>query len=406
MKRRLTIRPWAAILLVVCCSPEKSSNRSANHPYADEGQMNAEGAMSEYGTGGISGSNDSILPSGGTKRPESVQSGSDRADDEIHCGSVRIDADVEIVRQNGNLLVVFDRSGSMSAPWGTGTRYEAAGNALISAITPLQNDLTVGGVFFPSLPDASSTPCNPADPLHWIPGPGAACLNLAGVSCDVSDITSSDQINFTPAPQFISQLPQQWFLNGAGMTPLELAVAKANAALSSATLTGTVAVVIMTDGEPTCADNMAVVEATIADWASRGIKTYVVGLPGSAGASAVLNQLAAAGGTNSLIEPSDPAALQAQFSTIVTETIKSGITSCVINLVQTRDADIEKLQMIVVEDGEEKNVLREMAGGGGWSVTPDGTVATLEGSLCDDAKNGRFESIRFDFGCLDIPTLQ
>jgi hypothetical protein len=62
----------------------------------------------------------------------------------------------------------------------------------------------------------------------------------------------------------------------------------------------------------------------------------------------------------------------------------------VINLVQTKDADIDKLQMVVMENGEEKSVLRDRPAEG-WSVTPDGTVAMLEGGLCEDAKNRRFK---------------
>jgi hypothetical protein len=275
--------------------------------------------------------------------------------------------------------VVFDRSGSMFADWNGSPRYEAAGNALIDAIIPLQDQLTVGGVFFP---------------------------DLGLLSCNVTDITASDQINFTSAAEFIAALPNHWVGGAISLTPIEAAIKSADAALSSATLSGTTVVVLMTDGEPDCGDNIDNANAIVAAWAAKGIKTYIVGLPGSSGADAVLTQLAQSGGTGNYFGTDDPAALQAQFATIVTEITKRGITSCTINLQQTADADIEKLQMIVTEKGQEYSVQRQMADGGGWTVSADGKVATMTGALCDDAKNGRFESVRFDFGCVDIPPLQ
>ena len=62
------------------------------------------------------------------------------------------------------------------------------------------------------------------------------------------------------------------------------------------------------------------------------------------------------------------------------------------------------MHLIVLENGEEKEVLQQYRDGG-WSVTPDGTVATLDGQLCEDAKNGRFESVWADFGCVEVPIL-
>jgi hypothetical protein len=188
-----------------------------------------------------------------------------------------------------------------------------------------------------------------------------------------------------------------------GMTPLEKGVVQADAALAAATLTGPIAVVIMTDGEPTCNDNVDNVNNIIASWSAKGIKTYVVGLPGSQAASGILNQLAQTGGTDSYIEPDDPAALQAKFETIVSETVKQGLKSCDITLQRTEDADPEKLIMVVVENGGEFQVPRDMGNGAGWSVNPEGTVATMYGGLCDQAKGGRFDSVSFSFGCVDLP---
>ncbi len=338
--------------------------------------------------------------------PDEVGGQGDDEEDAGLCGSVTVEADVEVTRHPGNLLIVFDRSQSMSQDWGGVPRYQAAGEALIDAITPMQDMLTVGSVFFPSPPDPGGMlTCNMADWTHWLPGGPCLALvtgGLIGESCVVTDITADDQLNFQPAADFIAAMPDLWFLTGAGMTPLEEAVNKADAALTSTTFEGAVAVVIMTDGEPSCGDSPQNVNATVARWLANGISTYVVGLPGSQGAADLLNQLATTGGTGNYLEPNDPAALQTELGSIVTETIKSGLKSCEINLEQEEDADVEKLHLVVTEEGVEKDVPKQLSGGG-WSVNADGTVATLDGTLCEDAKNGRFESVRFDFGCVELP---
>jgi hypothetical protein len=129
-----------------------------------------------------------------------------------------------------------------------------------------------------------------------------------------------------------------------------------------------------------------------------------VGLPASSDASAFLTQVAVAGGTTDFISPDDPSALQKQISTIVVDTVKTSLKSCTINLQQDKSADLANLHLIATEKGKVGEVLRKFAGGG-WSVNADGTVATLEGKLCEYAKNGRFESIRFDFGCVVVPII-
>ncbi|MBN1653562.1 MAG: VWA domain-containing protein [Deltaproteobacteria bacterium] len=377
--------------------------------------------------GGKGGVYVTTVPTGGSGENKEVQTPQTELvpvqtpeNDAGQCGSVTVEAVVEIITQPGNLLVIFDRSMSMSNDWNGQPRYQAAGQALIDAVTPMQDLLTVGGVFFPSPPsatgDAGTPTCNVVDPFAWIP-PDGACLNAftdpnamlaaIGASCEVTEITADDQLTFRSGAEFVSELPNRWLLqgDGPGMTPLETAVTQADSALASTPLTGPVAVVIMTDGEPNCGTNPDNVNNIIAKWATNGIKTYVVGLPGSTEASDVLNRLAVTGGTDAFIEPSDPAALQARFSTIAGETVKSGFKSCEISLQKTEEADLDKLHLVVTENGQEKDAPRDLNNGAGWRVNADGTVATMFGGLCDDAKNGRFTSVRFYFGCTDLPPL-
>ncbi|MGD8861919.1 MAG: vWA domain-containing protein [Myxococcales bacterium] len=321
------------------------------------------------------------------------------------CGSLTLESDVEVIEMPGNLLVIFDRSGSMDEDWDGRPKYEAAGEAITAAIEPLAHLLTVGGQFFPSIdPNATSCVCNVINPLHWIPGPGACCLNGTESSCVVSSITEPDQINFGPADDFITGLPDQWRLQGAGRTPLQTAVEQADMALSGATLEGPVSIVILTDGEPNCDTDPNAVMSYVQGWADEGIKTYVVGLPGASGAAMLLDELAVAGGTMGFIDPSDPAELEMRLRSIAQETIQAGFDSCNFDL--TPPAEVpDKLHLVVTENGTDQDVPRELGDDGGWSVTDDGASVELTGTLCDAATGGRFEALRFEFGCVDYPPL-
>lgn len=397
------------ISLIGCSAAKTRTGVTGLDPAGSAGQANSAGTggSSEISNAAGSGGEDIYIApeggsggAGGSEQTTAVRDAGAQIVDGNVCGSVTIKADVEVIKESGNLLVIFDRSNSMSEDWNSLPRYQAAGNALIAGLTPLQDLLTIGGIFFPCLPP-NQAECENATWTDRLPG--GVCADYSSSTCEVSDITATDQISFRPGPKFIAELPNLWFQNARG-TPLGAAVIQADAALSAATSKGATAVLIMTDGQPNCETVNADVISTVSKWNQTGIKTYVVGLPGSADASALLTEVAVAGGTVSFISPDDPVALQKEISTIVTDTVKTSLKSCTINLQQEEKADLANLHLIAVENGKEGEVLKKFSGGG-WSVSDDGAVANLEGKLCEYAKNGRFESIRFDFGCVVVPII-
>jgi hypothetical protein len=258
----------------------------------------------------------------------------------------------------GNLLILFDRSQSMNENWSGTPKWQAAGNALINAVKPVENLLTIGAVLFPSPtgPDAGSC----IDPT------GVTCSILGGNPtqfCSVNPITAPDQVSFKPGSQAIAEL--QTGASGSpkyqpvGATPTSEAVANADKALSMATLTGNTAVVLITDGAPNCSWDQTMTVTTITNWLTqKKIKTYVVGLPGTGGASgtggttgtsgaggmtgtsgsagvaassnpsAILEALAEAGGTEHYLAPADPAALAAMLADVAQRPIRAGATTC------------------------------------------------------------------------------
>ena len=192
------------------------------------------------------------------------------------CGGYSLHA--EPTTEPGNVVVLFDQSWTMGDPWTdpatgvSGPKHFVAGDALIKAITPIQSDLNAGAIFFPTTP-----------------APHVLDLCPAGVA----PMTSAAQIPLSGAPTFIAQwgahfAPPWTTVLG---TPLNKALHQADAALQTPPAGNTV-VVIFTDGHWTCMDNTEV--ATVASLHSRGIETYVVGLPGAYGITQ-LDELAAAG---------------------------------------------------------------------------------------------------------------
>jgi hypothetical protein len=319
--------------------------------------------------------------------------------DPENCGTLTLQQDVEIKRTPGNLLLVFDQSASMAEPWGdTGQlKLGAAQMAIANAITSLQDVVTVGAIFFPTYA------CVPAFP----PPPGGAVTNIDG----------EGQIPFLPGPEFLAAWNAHWGNGNIALgigTPMQEAFDRADTAIAAAQLDGTLAVVAITDGAPTCFPDgadpawMTDLETNRAQtWlANAGVKTYVVGLPGAAGVQ-ILNDVAQSGGTTEYILPDDPALLEAKLREVVQETVKTKFDSCSINLTPAADP-ADKLQMVVVEAGssEKNQVPRMLSPTAGWSITPDGTHVEIEGDLCADAMSGRFSSITFEYACKELPPLK
>ncbi len=194
------------------------------------------------------------------------------------------------------LLVVFDKSGSMSGPWSLdepmdggmddagaadaggfmewSTRWTAASTAMLDAIWPHRERVTVGALLFP-----------------------------LQTSCGVPPIDSEAQLDFMNAEAFIDAWIDRAPVNGpAGSTPIQAAFEAADSALTRADMLGLtdrrIEVMLLTDGEPNCDTDIEEVERLAERWHSElGIRTSVMGLPGSEDAVTRLDRIAEAGGT-------------------------------------------------------------------------------------------------------------
>jgi hypothetical protein len=328
------------------------------------------------------------------------------------CGSLTLASTVKKTMMPGNVLLIFDRSLSMNEDWNGSPKWQAAGTAVINALTPIANLLTIGAVLFPSPTSASGTPGSCIDPT------GITCAILGGDPtqfCNVNPITAADELNFEPGPKAIMDL-QTGSSGGplyqpVGATPTAEAVQVADMALTAAQLVGTVVAVIVTDGEPNCNWDQNATVTTITNWLSqKNIKTYVVGLPGAGmgNGPAVLTALAQAGGTMQYLTPTDSMTLQTKLAEVVSQTISSGFDSCSIDLMPPTSTP-DKLQLVVTEPsmpGMEEAVPHDLGGTAGtWTISADGSHVDLTGGLCDGAKAGHFATLTFKFGCKDIPPI-
>lgn len=182
-------------------------------------------------------------------------------------------------------LVVFDKSGSMTAGWGDQTKWAAAGEALVGAIEPVQDRLTLGAIFFPQ-----------------------------GGDCTVPGLEAPTQMAFVSGSEFLARWSDVFSLNPAeGATPMVSALREADRAIRIAQDRGVAherfSVIVLTDGEPNCDEDFAILEQLPAQWLEEGIRTHVIGLPGSEPAADLLDAIAKAGGTEKHQSPGDPGEL-------------------------------------------------------------------------------------------------
>jgi hypothetical protein len=171
------------------------------------------------------------------------------------------------------VLVIFDKSGSMSSPWDERTKWQVANDAFEKGLVGILDVVTVGAVLFPQ----------PGD-------------------CLVAPLDSELQFGFSSGRTFWSRWEQTAAGRvPAGSTPLELAMRTADQAIEAACNRGLLdrrfRVLLVTDGEPTCDDNLPAIVALAGEWGRIGIEIRVLGLPGSAAAADLLNAIANGGGT-------------------------------------------------------------------------------------------------------------
>jgi von Willebrand factor type A domain len=304
------------------------------------------------------------------------------------CGSTAIQSMIT----PGTLVVVFDQSDSMNQKFTSGDggpsgpKYQVAEDALVAALTPSETNLDVGAIFFPTANPSTTSTC----------------------TATVDPIGTPPQIPIEPGTTFLTDFTGHFSASGWKLilgTPTTAALDQADTALAGpGPANGKRAVIILTDGAPTCEGDAGTngLLAPVQDMFSRGIKTYAVGLPGSAGAATLLNEIASAGGTSTYYSPADQASLQTALANIASQTVDQ----CTVTL--SPAPPDPSLVYLIVTDAAHPNgeVIPEVsdAGADGWILS--GNTATLTGAVCANAKAGMYSSINFVYGCPTLPQSQ
>ena len=296
----------------------------------------------------------------------------------------------EMTKQPANLLLVLDRSSSMTYGMDTNTacrdsncvaRWPTMKTALAQVLTISANDVNWGLKFF-------STP-NQGD-----------CTVNNGVEVPIAAGNMS-QINAA--------------INNAspgGRTPTRKAINAAVAYLKGLTSPGTKSILLATDGQPNCkgdtvntTDDVEGTTAAIKAAHDAGFKVYILGI-GPEMSAAALNGFADAGGT-AIPDVSGPgknyyAALSAEELSKQLASIVGEVASCTFAL-STPPPD--PTNVVIEFDGDRSlRAPRDTTHTDGWDYTSSShTGIQLYGSWCDRVMKGTFKSSKVLFGCPNIP---
>ncbi len=314
----------------------------------------------------------------------------------------------QIVSNAPNIVFVFDASGSMGTPTGTSTRYGLVQSAAISLVRTLGPLINVGAARFPVL--ATDT-----DQCH------AGELVMPVQAGDGRNADGTDGPTTTEFVAASSTTPN-------GGTPLAATLRALEAPLSF--VPGRTLLVLATDGGPNCDDaitcDAAHCEANVegqcppsagnccapnslsgpsgcidetgavdavAAFAAKGIKVFVVGVPGSELYEDVLSQLAIVGNTAQAAEPyyykvDDLGALEGVFAAIASIEI-----SCDFDLT---DPPETMGYTNVYLDGQ---VLAQNDNGWIWVSS---SRIELVGAACAELKSGQVKQVQIVSGCQTV----
>jgi hypothetical protein len=379
-----------------------------------------KGGNNGGGGGGGTGGADASAPStggvtsfgaGGSTTDSGLTRGPDGS-----CGQQAVSATTKQV----NVLLVIDKSGSMSdTPQGfTTDKWSALTTALTSALSAVKNDLSFGMELFPAVQGTCKTNCCdlPAAPGIAVPIESGA----TGVPKIIAALKATAPGGGTPTAAALERA-LDYFKTGAG-----------------ASLPGDRYVLLATDGGPDCnskltcgasqcttnldgqcplpdAGNHNCCDPAFAGGAycldetgtkdaiqalkDAGVKTFVVGIPGTEAYATSLDTFAETGGE---VSPSAPpkyfavseSAGVSGLTDVLTSITRTLITSCRLRLAEEPPA---KDRLNVYVDGKEIPA----SGADGWTLdeTTSPPTVVLLGKTCAAVESTGAQSVRIVYGC-------
>lgn len=269
-----------------------------------------------------------------------------------------------------NVLIVLDRSGSMNDMIPGGTKWDVARAAINQVTASYGAGVQFGLMMYPGTDLAGN--------MGMQCGPGAVFVDPAPATAATisGDLMAANTTTFgTPTAEALTAL--------VGYAPL-LDPNRNNYIL------------LITDGQSTCADPVTVVGSLFAQVPS--VKTFVVGF-GTAVDPVELDAMAQAGGTAGPNPPyyfqaDDAAALNAAFATIA-----GSVLSCDYAL---SEVPPDPNQLYVWIDG----TLVPADPANGWVYDPATNQITFVGTTCADLQSGAAMKLVVSYGCPAPPPPQ
>jgi hypothetical protein len=318
----------------------------------------------------------------------------------------------------GSLLVVMDKSGSMSDSAGGSTKYNATAQALGAMMAAASDSTEMGLLAYPegNFDDAALAGCliNPQ-------GVGcAAILDDSGCTDVATAAHVPIQALSSAEPAINAYLASE---SPGGNTPTRHALVNGYAILAAHTGLGQRYALLMTDGEPTvhqppfgpfpetaknCGSQMDI-ETEVAGASQNGIATFVIGSPGSEGAATFLSQLAINGNTKK-----DPACSAAagnchyqigsgnfqQELADVLQQIAGVIADCIFDIPSGEDVDPNLVNITIETANGPVEIYKDPTHQDGWDYTDSSqTKIQLYGPACALYKQQQGNVITIILGC-------
>jgi len=212
-----------------------------------------------------------------------------------------------------------------------------------------------------------------------------------------------------------------------GLTPIVGAVTLGYNHLHTNTFVGKKYIVLITDGKETCSEGMVdnFLATTVPNALSVGIRTFVIGAPGSEPARSLLSRIAYEGGTASSanckhaalpadigdchFDLTDPSLDLSTALTTALDTVSRDALTCEYDVPtsETGTVDLAKVNVVYTPANGApqtipQDVTKECQLADGWQYSPDGKRITLCGPACEKLKTDTTGSVSIQLGCQTV----